>query len=206
MIDTKSKILDAAERLLAEHGTEVSLRDITTGAGVNLAAVNYHFQSKDSLIDAIIARRFEPLNARRFAMLDELEAAHPDGILPLEGVLEAFLGPVVEITAHADHIRPLMGRCFTLPEEFMQRVFARHLKPVMERFNVAFSRAVPDLTDADRTWRILFSIGAMVHVMSWSSVLPRISGGLLDPSDTKELTRRVVAFAAAGFRAEGGTR
>ena len=187
-------------------GPITKMADVLQGrvAGVNLAAVNYHFQSKDSLIDAIVARRFEPMNAKRFAMLDALEAAHPTGRLPLEGVLEAFLAPVVELKAQGDHIRAFMGRCFTLPEEFMQRVFLRHLKPVMERFNGAFARAVPELSDADRVWRTMFSIGAMVHVMSWSTVLPQISGGLLDPSDTKELTRRIVTFAAAGFRAEGG--
>ena len=61
--DTKSRILDAAEKLFGLNGFEAtSLRDITAEAQVNLAAVNYHFQSKDSLIDAVIARRIEPVN------------------------------------------------------------------------------------------------------------------------------------------------
>ena len=77
--DTKAKILDTAENLFGVNGFEsVSLRDITSHAGVNLAAVNYHFQTKDHLIDAVIARRIEPVNARR---LELLEALSPQRLL-----------------------------------------------------------------------------------------------------------------------------
>ena len=69
-LDTKTRILDAAEKLFGDKGFDTtSLRDITTEADVNLASVNYHFQSKDSLIDAVIARRVEPINKKRREML-----------------------------------------------------------------------------------------------------------------------------------------
>jgi len=73
--DTKDRILDVAERLFAEHGfANTSLRSITAEAGANLAAVNYHFQSKDALIQAVFARRLGPLNQARLEMLDAAEA------------------------------------------------------------------------------------------------------------------------------------
>src|SRR5258708_1763757 len=78
-VGTKTRILDAAEKLFGMSGFEAtSLRDITTEAQVNLAAVNYHFQSKESLIDAVIVRRLEPVNRRRMEMLD---AAGPSASL-----------------------------------------------------------------------------------------------------------------------------
>src|SRR5579863_10630017 len=90
--DTKSRILDAAEKLFAMNGFKpTSLRDITAEAQVNLAAVNYHFQSKDSLIDAVIARRIEPVNRKRMEML---EAAGPNP--SVEQILTAFLAPVLD--------------------------------------------------------------------------------------------------------------
>src|SRR5579863_5381643 len=90
--DTKSRILDSAEKLFGLNGFEAtSLRDITAEAQVNLAAVNYHFQSKESLIDAVIARRIEPVNRRRFEMLD---AAGPNATV--EQILAAFLTPVID--------------------------------------------------------------------------------------------------------------
>src|SRR5260370_14585910 len=92
---TKDRILDAAERLFAIQGFEAtSLRAITTDAGVNLAAVNYHFQSKDALLRAVIARRIGPVNLRRLELLDACDATRtPD----LHALIEAFLIPAVEL-------------------------------------------------------------------------------------------------------------
>src|SRR5215472_3578898 len=97
-MNTKTKILNTAERLFAHHGIEAtSLRAITAQAGVNLAAVNYHFQSKEALLHAVIARRVEPMNQKRLALLDASEAEAGPGPLPLEKVLDAFLRPVFEV-------------------------------------------------------------------------------------------------------------
>jgi AcrR family transcriptional regulator len=201
MNETKVRILDAAERLIAGQGLDVSLRAITAAAGVNLAAVNYHFQSKDALIDAIIARAIQPVNARRLEMLDALEQQSSGGPLPLEGVLRAFLAPLTEMDAEGrEHIRALMGRIYSVPDEFIQRVFDRHLAPIAARFIQAFARAVPELSASERMWYMMFTIGAAIHVLNWSGVLPRLSSGLVDPSDSKTLTERLIAFTAAGFR------
>src|SRR5579863_6043083 len=90
-LDTKTRILDAAEKLFGEKGFDAtSLRDITTEADVNLAAVNYHFQSKESLIEATIMRGAGPINQQRLAML---ETAGPKATI--EQILEAFVGPVL---------------------------------------------------------------------------------------------------------------
>lgn len=200
MNDTKSKILDATERLIAEHGPEVSLRTITAEAGVNLAAINYHFQSKDALIDAVVARRVEPVNRARVEMLESLEREYPSGPLPLEGVLEAFLEPVFEFHGD-DHIRVLLGRLYSVPDEFLKRVFAKHLSPIADRFAAAFARALPDLPAQDRMWCMLLTVGAMVHMMTFSRMLAVLSHEQVSAADPKETSRRIVNFAAAGFRA-----
>jgi AcrR family transcriptional regulator len=93
VVATKDRILDTAEKLFGTRGFEAtSLRDITTEARANLAAVNYHFQTKDSLIEAVIARRIEPINRRRLEMLD---AAGPAPTV--RQILLAFLTPVLEL-------------------------------------------------------------------------------------------------------------
>src|SRR5271169_2834335 len=117
--DTKSRILDAAENLFGRNGFDVtSLRDITAEAEVNLAAVNYHFQSKDSLMDAVITRRLEPVNQNRLEMLD---AAGPNP--SVEQILEAFLYPVV--AKDISPMVPLMGRLFSAPDQWVQRIFKK---------------------------------------------------------------------------------
>jgi AcrR family transcriptional regulator len=202
MTETKVRILDAAERLFAQQGLEVSIRQITDDAGVNLAAVNYHFQSKEALIDAVIARRFEPVTRRRFEMLDQLEAVAGNGPLPLEGVLEAFLAPVLAPNRPGlGHLKPLMGRMYSMPPEFIKRLFNVHLAPVAARFTAALARAVPGLPESECMWRLYFIGGAMVHAINWSGVIPALSNGQADPTDAKALLARLTAFAAAGFRA-----
>ncbi len=200
MSDTKTKILDAAEHLISDHGLDVSLRSITTEAGVNLAAVNYHFQSKDALIDAVIARRIEPINRARLEMLDSIERDHPCGPLPLERVLDAFLAPVFQLS-EGQHVRILTGRFYSQPDEFLKRVFFRHLQPILVRFQAALARAVPDLPAEDRLSCTMFTVGAMVHLMAWSGIVGTITNGAVDAQDVSALTDRMVTFAAGGFRA-----
>ncbi len=192
--DTKSKILDAAEKLFGAKGFEAtSLRDITAEAQVNLAAVNYHFQSKDSLIDAVIARRIEQVNRHRFELLEGL------GPQPaLEDVLTAFFAPVLE--PEIERVVPLLGRIMSEPNQFVERVYNKHLQPVARRFNEELAKILPDLSPAERQWRLSFAVGVMTHLLSWSQVLPAISGGLCDTSDRSAVVQRAVAFLAAGFR------
>ena len=118
-VDTKTKILDAAEKLFGSKGFDAtSLRDITAEAEVNLAAVNYHFQTKESLIDAVIARRLEPVNRRRLEML---AAAGPNATV--EQLVEAFVLPVIQ--QDVSSILPMMGRAFAGPDQFLVRIFKR---------------------------------------------------------------------------------
>src|SRR5580658_8740460 len=136
--DTKSKILDVAENLFGNYGFEgTSLRDITAKAQVNLAAVNYHFQSKDSLIDAVLARRIEPVNRRRFEMLD---AAGPQATL--EQILEAFMVPVLDQDLAS--VVPLLGRMMSDPTQFVERVFKKYFAPISQRFQEALLRELPE--------------------------------------------------------------
>ena len=192
---TKSKILDAAETLFGIKGFEAtSLRDITTAAEVNLAAINYHFQSKDSLIDAIVARRIEPVNNRRFEMLD---AAGPNPTV--EQIMTAFMAPVMQIKV--DALVPLIGRILSNPELFVERVFHKHLAPVSQRFVDALSKAMPELPPSELLWRLHFSVGVLTHTMLWGRIFPKITNGICDISDREALVDRTVRFVAAGFKA-----
>src|SRR5947208_16884641 len=80
---TKERILDSAESLFMEHGFEAtSLRSITAAAAVNLAAVNYHFGSKEELFQAVLTRRLDPMNHARLSFLKRRQPA--SDVLPLQ--------------------------------------------------------------------------------------------------------------------------
>jgi len=202
---TKDRILDAAEKLFADEGfTATSLRAITTEAGVNLAAVNYHFGSKDRLIEAVFERRLAPLNHERISLLDALEGS--DENPSLEGILEAFVGPPLRLHRDTDRGGPtfmrLLGRTLTEPSQAIHEIFVRQFAEIAARFTPALERALPVLPPDEVFWRMHFAIGSMAHTMCDTFRLKLLSAGRCDAGEDIDATiRRLVSFIAAGLRA-----
>ncbi len=205
-IDTKQTILDTAERLIASKGIDgVSLRSITSEAKVNLAAVHYHFGSKEALVEKVFERRVTPLNQRRIEMLTAAELAAGDGPLPVEDVLRALIEPAIRLYQDQDSQRTftrMCGRIYAEQAEYVQRIFDDLFREIVVRFGTAFERALPDVPAPERSWRVHFSVGAMIHTMTDSEKIRRFSNGLCDPSDTEQTIDQMVRFCAAGMRAE----
>jgi len=200
---TKDRILDAAERLFAHKGIEAtSLRNITTEAGVNLAAVNYHFQSKEALLHAVIARRLDPVNQVRLKKMDACEAAAGNGPLPLDEVIDALLRPVMEMMrGPAKEFAPMMARIFTESSVMTEKIFQKHLAHVAQRFVPAFHRALPGLPPPELMWRLLFTMGAVAHTIGGAQLIGVLSGGKCDPADVEGTIRRLETFLRAGLEA-----
>ncbi len=200
---TKEQILDVAERMFADNGVHaVSLRTIIADAGVNLAAVHYHFGSKDALVEAVFERRVGPVNEARLAWLDKLEA-ECDGPPPVEEVLRALVTPAIQLAMDPERGQTFMkicGRFYTEAGEHLQPIFDRLFSKVIERFVGAFQRACPELPETELLWRIHFAVGVMAHTLLDSEKLRRISGGACDTSDVEATTERMVQFAAAGMQ------
>ena len=194
MSDTKGKILDTAERLFAERGFgATSLRSIIGEAGVNLAAVHYHFHSKEALLDAVLLRRLEPVNRERLGLLDQCEAAAGEGPPDLEAVLVALIAPPLRLRhepAYSTFMK-LMGRI--LAESDLGTI-RKHFGPTIERFTKALQRALPDLPREELLWRAHFSVGCMAHTLLHGAA--EVLGA---PGEVT--TESLVAFIAGGFRA-----
>ncbi len=201
--DTKERILDAAEQLFGEHGpSSTSMRTITAAAGVNLAAVNYHFGSKEKLIDAVLSRRLRPVNRARLDRLDELEASGKD--VALEDLFDVFVRPALELSNDPDagvFCTRLVGRMQGDPSAQVRDLFKDQFKEVAERFLPAFAKACPHLGPGELMWRVFFVIGAMAHTLMDSFDLNSYSEGLCDPRDVDATTAYLVQFAAAALRA-----
>jgi AcrR family transcriptional regulator len=201
-MQTKERILDAAESLFADHGFDAtSLRRITSQAGVNLAAVNYHFGSKDALIAAVFQRILAPINRERLERLDELErlAAGPG----TPAIVEAFIGPALRRSKGARSgpgvAMRLLGHALSQPDDRTRALFADIFRPVVARFTAALQRALPGHGDVEIFWRFFFMVGAMAHTMALSAHLPTLSGGLCEVKDPEAVVQRMVTFLAAGM-------
>ena len=197
MTDTKEKILDTAERLIGEQGyAATSLRQIIAEAGVNLAAVHYHFGSKEDLLDAVVVRKAAPVNEARLAWLERVEAEAGNGPLEVEKVLESFFLPTVEVAIRNPEFVRLMGQM--LAEGMMPRIVEKHFQATGLRFLGALRRAVPELPQEELMWRVHFMVGAMAHTMCRAPIFPELAG---DVTNMEPRMKRLVTFLAAGFRA-----
>jgi AcrR family transcriptional regulator len=192
-LTTKERILDTAERLIGEQGyAATSLRQIIGEAGVNLAAVHYHFGSKEELLDGIIARKAGPVNERRTRLFDEAEQASNGGPVPVEAILSAFLRPIFEAKERNPEFVRIMGRIHG--EGMMPSILKRHFHPIVVRFRGLMLRALPHLDDQELGWRLEMMFGGLSIAM-WHRPIALEA----EMAGLKALPR-VVSFFGAAFR------
>lgn len=201
--DTRTKLLDAAEVRFALEGVDrASLRSITQAAGANLAAVHYHFGSKEALVREVLARRLNPLNQRRLELLDEVEAK--PGIPAVHDVVRAFVRPALEMVQQErgghDFAR-FVCRTFSDAGDEFRGIVLDQFREVVERFTAAFERALPGLPRDELFWRFHFMVGSMVHTAGLGFLAERLSNGLCDPDDLEGVTAKLVGFLAGGLSA-----
>jgi len=205
--DTKTLILDAAEVLFVEKGFEgTSLRSVVAKANVNIAAVHYHFGSKESLIQAVLARRLEPINRERLERLAALKKDTPKGELQLEDVLRALFEPALRMAGcgapGSNDIARLIGRIFSEPSHSLQMFLRDRFREVFDNFTLAFREILTDLPDIDFFWRIHFMMGAMCHTLCDRERPVILSGGVCDVESKDEVLEQLVVFVAGGLRAQ----
>ncbi|MCA8978696.1 MAG: TetR/AcrR family transcriptional regulator [Planctomycetes bacterium] len=201
--DTKQRILDTAERLFADKGfAETSLRTLTQEAQVNLAAVHYHFGSKERLFAEILGRIVAPVNAERMRRFDALRAGGEG--LRLEAVIEAFLAPAIEFTSddsvRARHLRQLISR-MQMHRESMHDELLAIFGEVVNRFSGLLLQSLPHLDPATLCWRIHFLIGSMCFTFNDPKGIEQLSRGLCRVDDGPSFLDQMVAAFAGAFRA-----
>jgi AcrR family transcriptional regulator len=208
--DTKSRIIDAAEQLFMEHGFEAtSLRSLTAAAGVNLAAVNYHFGSKEELFQAVLTRRLDPMNQERIDLLARLERDAGERPIACEKILSAMLIPALRLARDekrgGKNFLRLLGRAYADPAPFIRQFLSGQYADMIGRFKEAFLKSLPHLTRQELTWRLHFVMGALSYTLAGTDVLKVIAHALPGEKDNDELLlQRLAPFLVAGLKAPLG--
>ena len=201
--DTVQRILDAAEVLFAQKGfAETSLRAITSRAGVNLAAVNYHFGSKEALIQAVFERYLTPFCQALDGKLQELEGQGAADLEKLFGVASRLA-----LGSHGDEPRRAMiffrlsGQAYSQPQDHLRAWLREHYGPVFRRFLALLRRAVPDVPPMELFWRVHFSLGAVIFTLSGMESLQAISKKDFNQSVTAaHITQQLLPFVVGGIQ------
>jgi AcrR family transcriptional regulator len=210
--DTRERILDVAEQLFAEQGiVATSLRALTKAADVNLAAVHYHFGSKEALLDAVLERRARPANLERLAELQRLEERGGDAPPSIEEILSAFVVPGVRsLQALSDRrglLARLRARVEAQPPDVVEALFRKHFGVVCARFLEALQRELPQLDKQLVADRFRLALGTLSCAFSGNFDLDTIPGHSPQDTPLEVKIQRLVEFLAAGLRArDAGSR
>ena len=210
--DTKTRILDAAELLFMEHGFEAtSLRQITAAAGVNLAAANYHFGSKEELFQAVLTRRLDPMNQERIERLERIERDAAGKPLSCEKILFAMLIPALRLARDekrgGKNFLRLLGRAYADPAPFIRSFLSAQYAQMIARYKEAYLLALPHLSRQELTWRLHFVMGALSYTLAGTDALKLFAQ--VGAADNDELLlQRLAPFLVAGLKAPamGDTR
>jgi AcrR family transcriptional regulator len=212
--DTKTRILDAAEQLFMEHGFEAtSLRSLTSAACVNLAAVNYHFGSKEELFQAVLTRRLDPMNQERIELLERIERDAAGKPMSVEKILFAMLIPALRLARDEErggkHFLRLVGRAYADPAPFIRQFLSEQYGEMIGRYKEAFHKSLPHLSRQELTWRLHFVMGALSYTIAGTDLLKLFQQVAPGERDNDELLlQRLAPFLVAGLKAPalGDTR
>ena len=205
--DTKTRILDAAEGLFMEHGFEAtSLRSLTAAASVNLAAVNYHFGTKEELFQAVLTRRLDPMNQERIDLLERLERDAAGKAMSCEKILFAMLIPALRLardeTRGGKNFLRLLGRAYADPAPFIRHFLSAQYAEMIGRYKEAFLKALPHLSRQELTWRLHFVMGALSYTLAGTDAVKLFAQmTAAEKYDDELLLQRLAPFLVAGLKA-----
>ncbi len=195
------QILDAAEHLFAKHGLYgVTLKDVAKRVGVHHTLLNYYFEDKKKLFDAVFARRAVVTSELRMKALDEYDAA-TKGKPTVEGALHAFLDTDLDLYIQGGEPWKNYGALGAQAANTLEgaELMDQHFDPVVLRLIGLLKKALPDCAEEDIFWGYHFVTGALMVTLGRTGRIDKLSGGLCKSEDFVAIKRRMASFMAAGF-------
>jgi AcrR family transcriptional regulator len=207
LLDTATRILDAAEALFVEHGFEAtSMRMITQRAEVNLAAVNYHFGSKDVLFQGVFTRRLTPLTQAALQNVDRLERHAAGAALSVDDIVRAFMEAAMAVANDPTRGGPifvrLLSRTFVETHPALREVLSRYNEEWVLRYSRVLAAALPGLAPLELQWRLNFAFSTIFHAFAGNNILRLfMTDAGINARDPRLIATYLVPFVVAGLTA-----
>lgn len=193
-------ILDAAESVFAFGYGGASMREIAGRADVAQALIHYHFNTKEKLFEAVVARRAGQINSMRAEMLDALLSASPSP--SLEDVIEALFRPTIAVGhGYPNGFARILVSIANSAEPRDQALAQRYYDPIAKKFIDAITAVTPGLSRKEAVWAYMFAIGVGMTMMATTGRAVRLSDGESDDRDIEAMLARIVPFICSGVRA-----
>jgi AcrR family transcriptional regulator len=200
--ETMEQILDAAEYLFSKHGLYgVTLKDVAKRVGVHHTLLNYYFEDKKKLFDAVFARRAVVTSERRIRALEEYDEA-TNGRPTVEGALRAFLDTDLDLYIQGGEgwkNYAALGAQVANTPEWGAQMMDEHFDPVVLRLIALLRKALPECSEEDIFWGYHFVTGALMLTLARTGRIDKLSGGLCRSDDFVAVKERMATFMAAGF-------
>lgn len=204
MNETQIKLIEAAEVEFADHGFEgASIRKITARAGANVAAINYHFGSKETLFIEMVRYRLEPINSLRVRMLKQAMADANGAALPISQIVDITVRPLITSFVESGedqlHFMRAMGRGFSEESRFTETLYKDILAELIALVSQALRQSLPDLPPHEVSVCQHFLgcslSGAMMQYQRFSHLL----GSAGSANAMEAMTDRLIAFITGGI-------
>jgi AcrR family transcriptional regulator len=204
-MQTRERILLAAERLFAEHGfSAVSLRSVMAEAQANTASAHYYFRSKEGVLQAIFQKHAAAINAERNKLMDACERSPGAGLTRIKRLVEAFLGPVIRLrnTSQGQAFDKISALCSVDPNPAVREIVFDTFDAVGKRFSAQLRAACPHLTEPEYYWRLHCLFGSMMYVRAHNGRVDQLVTLDADAQEPAFVLEQVTSFIAAGMKSK----
>jgi len=198
------RILDAAEQLFAEFGYHgVTLKDVAARVGVSSTLIHYHFNGKESIFEAVWARK-APISARNRLEAMRLYAEEVGDAITVEGALHAWIDTDLNVQLEEAEQWASFGKISAQANSaagWGAEKMTKYFNPVVLALIDLLRKAMPECDEETIFWGYHFLSGAMTHNMARTGRLDELSHGLCSSDDFASIRRHMATFMAAGFKA-----
>lgn len=204
-IETKNKILNAAEELFSLHGfSGTSLRDIHSLSGVRISLCYYHFGSKEDVLQAVVDRRADAHQQALLEILNNHKKLYGDKPIPVDKLVEAYARPILERhLAHGNGWRNytrLMAYLYSESAHLGPKVQVHKYDPVIDQFITEFRKSIPYANESDLQWGVYFLRSSIINLLLDTQLVDDQSAGLCDSGDLEKTIEKLKWFFSSGFR------